>query len=70
VYTSAAQVQPFNEDYRQQNSVQEFLESLGKHLGKKAEEVKTGKAIKTDFTSTSPRLEWTLHLTGKKSQEL
>jgi hypothetical protein len=40
------------------------------HLGKKAEEAKAGKTMKTKFTSTSPRLEWTLHLTGKKSREL
>lgn len=40
------------------------------HLGKKAEEAKAGKTMKTKFTSTSPRLEWTLHLTGKKAREL
>ncbi|OAL45884.1 hypothetical protein IQ07DRAFT_648051 [Pyrenochaeta sp. DS3sAY3a] len=70
VYASAAQRIPFNEDYRQQKSVQEFLKSLGLHLGKKAEEAKAEKPIKTEFTSTSPRLEWTLHLTGQKSREL
>jgi hypothetical protein len=70
VYTSAALRIPFNDDYRQRKSVQEFLKSLGMHLGKKSEEAKTGKKIKTKFTSTSPRLEWTLHLTGKKSREL
>jgi hypothetical protein len=70
VYTSAALRIPLNDDYRQRNSVQEFLESLGMHLGKKAEAAKTGKTVQTMFTSTSPRLEWTLHLTGKKSREL
>jgi hypothetical protein len=70
VYTSAALRIPFNDDYRQRKSVQEFLKSLGMHLGKKVEEAKAGKKMKTKFTSTSPRLEWTLHLTGKKSREL
>ena len=50
--------------------MQDFLKSLGMHLGKNAEEAKAGKAMRTKFTSTSPRLEWTLHLTGKKSRKL
>ncbi|KAH6037171.1 hypothetical protein HBI60_215040 [Parastagonospora nodorum] len=70
MYTSAAHRIPFNDNYRQRKSVQEFLKSLGMHLGKKAEEAKAGKIMKTKFTSTSPRLEWTLHLTGKKSGDL
>jgi hypothetical protein len=40
------------------------------HLGKKTEEDKAGKTMKTKFTSTSPRLEWTLHLTGQKSRKV
>jgi hypothetical protein len=40
------------------------------HLGKRTEEAKAGKKMKTKFTSTSPNLEWTLHLTGQKSREL
>jgi hypothetical protein len=39
-------------------------------LGKKEIEEKTGKRLKTKFTSTSPRFNWTLHLTGQKSREL
>ena len=50
--------------------MQDFLKSLGMHLGKNAEEAKARKAMRTKFTSTSPRLEWTLHLTGKKSRGL
>jgi hypothetical protein len=38
--------------------------------GKKEIEAETGKRLKTKFTSTIPRLEWTLHLMGKKSQKL
>ncbi|KAJ4985108.1 hypothetical protein SVAN01_09411 [Stagonosporopsis vannaccii] len=70
VYISADREIPFDDDYRQRKSVQEFLKSLGVHLGKKVNEAKAGKTLKTMFTSTSPRLEWTLHLTGKKSREL
>jgi len=70
VYASAARRIPFDDDYRQQRSVQGFLKSLGMHLGKRVEEAKAGTTMKTKFTSTSPRLEWTLHLTGKKSCEL
>jgi hypothetical protein len=50
VYTSAALRIPLNDDYRQRNSVQEFLKSLGMHLGKKAEAAKTGKIVQTMFT--------------------
>jgi hypothetical protein len=70
VYTSAARRIPFNEEYRQRKSVHEFVKSLGMHLRKKEIEAETGKPPKTMFTSTSPRLEWTLHLAGKKSREL
>ncbi|USP82001.1 hypothetical protein yc1106_09275 [Curvularia clavata] len=70
VYISAARKILFNDEYRQKRSVQEFIKSLGRHLGKKDIEDQTGKRIKTQFTSTSPRLEWTLHLTGQKSNKL
>jgi len=70
VYASAARRIPFDDEYRQRKSVQEFVKSLGLHLGKKEKEAETGKRLKTKFTSTSPRLEWTLHLTAKKSREL
>ncbi|KAF1829672.1 hypothetical protein BDW02DRAFT_610598 [Decorospora gaudefroyi] len=67
VYASAARKIPFDDEYRQRNSVQEFVKSLVLHLGLKEIEAKTEERIKTMFTSTSPRLEWALHLTGKKS---
>lgn len=49
--------------------MQDFLGSLGRHLGKTERETKLGRQLATRFTSTSPRLDWTLHLTGKKSRE-
>jgi len=58
-----------NNHYRQANSVNSFVRSLNGHLGKTKRETKTGRRLVTKFTSTSPRLNWTLHLTGKKSQE-
>jgi hypothetical protein len=59
----------FNEQYREKKSVQDFICSLGQHLGKTEREKQLGRRVSTEFTSTSPRLEWTLHLTGKKSRE-
>jgi hypothetical protein len=59
----------FNERLREKISVQDFMSSLGRHLGKTERETKTGKRAMTKFTSTSTRLGWTLHLTGKKSRE-
>lgn len=70
VYTSAARRIPFDEQYRQQHSVQGFLKSVGRHLGKKEIEKRTRQRLSTKFTSTSPQLNWTLHLTGQKSREL
>ncbi|KAF3004329.1 hypothetical protein E8E13_009420 [Curvularia kusanoi] len=67
-YTSAALRIPFDDDYRQRYSVQEFLKSLGMHLGKRTEETKSGRMMETTFTSTSPKLEWALHLTGQKAR--
>jgi len=58
-----------NNHYRQANSVNSFVRSLNGHLGKTERETKTGRRLVTKFTSTSPRLNWTLHLTGKKSRE-
>jgi hypothetical protein len=58
-----------NNHYRQANSVNDFVLSLDGHLGKTERETKTGRRLITKFTSTSPRLDWTLHLTGKKSRE-
>jgi hypothetical protein len=49
--------------------VEEFLGSLGRHLGKTERETKLGRRLPTRFTSISPRLNWTLHLTGKKLRE-
>jgi hypothetical protein len=70
VYASAARRISFDDEYRQRKSVQEFVKSLGLHSGRKEIKAETGKRLKTKFTSTSPRLEWTLHLIGKKSQKL
>lgn len=58
-----------NDHYRQANSVNDFVLSLGKHFGKTARETKKGRRMITKFISTSSRLNWTLHLTGKKSRE-
>jgi hypothetical protein len=49
--------------------VNDFVLSLGNHLGKTERETKTGRRLITKFTSTSSRLDWTLHLAGKKSRE-
>ncbi|EOA85948.1 hypothetical protein ACJQWK_02537 [Exserohilum turcicum] len=40
VYISAAQKIPFNDEYRQKSSVQGFIKSLGRHLGKKVIEAR------------------------------
>jgi hypothetical protein len=46
----------FNEQHRDKKYVQEFLKCLGIHSGKKDIEARTGKSLKTQFTSTSARL--------------
>jgi hypothetical protein len=59
----------FDDHYRQAKSVNDFVLSLGNHLGKTERETKTKRRLITKFTSTSSRLNWTLHLAGKKSRE-
>lgn len=49
--------------------MQDFSSSLGRHLGKTERETKLGRKLPTRFTWRSPRLNWTLHLTGKKERE-
>lgn len=58
-----------NEHYKNGKTVDEFLIAFGRHLGKTELEKQTSRRSTPDFTSTSSRLEWTLHLTGRKSQE-
>lgn len=65
-YESTVVEKVFNDRYRHRYSVEMFIKLLGKHLGRTVME-KPGKAI---FTSTSPRLEWTLHLAGQKARAL
>jgi hypothetical protein len=59
----------FDDHYRQANTVNDFVLSLRNHLGKTERQKKTGRRLTTKFISTSSRLNWTLHLTGKKSRE-
>lgn len=59
----------FDDHYRQAKSVNDFVLSLGNHLGKTERETKIKRRLITKFTSTSSRLNWTLHLAGKKSRE-
>jgi hypothetical protein len=58
-----------DDHYRQAKSVNDFVLSLGNHLGKTERETKIGRRLITKFTSTSSGLNWTLHLAGKKSRE-
>jgi hypothetical protein len=68
-YSSTAREVLFDDQFRQQKTVRDFLVSLGRHLGKTYIRTKTGKQLRTRFTSTSSKLNWTLHLTGKKLRE-
>ncbi|KAF1922283.1 uncharacterized protein M421DRAFT_427070, partial [Didymella exigua CBS 183.55] len=68
-YNARTQDVVFDDHYRQAKSVNDFVLSLGNHLGKTQRQTKTGRRLRTKFTSTSSRLNWTLHLTGKKSRE-
>ncbi|KAF2844064.1 hypothetical protein T440DRAFT_523789 [Plenodomus tracheiphilus IPT5] len=55
-YKSPALAASFDDRYRRKKSVQGFLSSLGRHLGKTERETKLGRQLPTRFTSTSPRL--------------
>jgi hypothetical protein len=68
-YNSHAREVLFDDQFRQRKTMRDFLVSLGRHLGKTDIKTTTGKQLRTRFTSTSPRLNWTLHLTGKKSRK-
>jgi hypothetical protein len=66
IYDSFACETSFGDQYQQQKSVEDFISSLGNHLGKTEREKEAGEPWETMFTSTSPRLDWTVHLTEQK----
>jgi hypothetical protein len=67
-YLSLALRVLFNEEYRRVNSVEVFLRTLQNHLGKMDLERKGSRLKRSKFTSTSPDLDWTIHLTGQKAK--
>ncbi|OAL57045.1 hypothetical protein IQ07DRAFT_626972, partial [Pyrenochaeta sp. DS3sAY3a] len=68
VYKSPAREVVFDEDFRDSYPVRRFLTSLARHLRKTEKERQQGKKLTTKFTSISPILEWTLHLSGRKAR--